>query len=131
MMKFEYKDLIGIPFVDGGRDYHGLDCYGLVMLIYARMGILLNEYNIAANDLVNVNKELVNHQNIWNKIENPEIGCVVLLSNGCSRSANHVGIYVGEDKFIHAYAYTGVCLSSLRRWKAHIIGYYLPPTEEV
>ena len=109
-MKFEYKDLIGIPFVDGGRDYHGLDCYGLVMLIYARMGILLDEYNIAANDLVNVNKELVNRQSVWNKIENPEVGCVVLLSNGCSHSANHVGNRV-HISFLHVTS--SVFLTSL------------------
>lgn len=41
----DYDDLIGIPFINGGRDRNkGFDCYGLVMEVYRRCGIALPEY---------------------------------------------------------------------------------------
>ena len=37
-MEFAYDDLIGVPFVDGGRDKNGLDCWGLVKEAFRRQG---------------------------------------------------------------------------------------------
>ena len=41
----DYSDLIGVPFKNQGRDKNiGLDCYGLVMEVYKKLGIQLPEY---------------------------------------------------------------------------------------
>ena len=124
----EYLDLIGVPFQDGGRDKNGLDCWGLVMLLLKRQGYDgICDYDISASCLSDIHDAMERQRRTWRKLEAPVPGCVILLANGCTARANHVGIVVDESHFIHSYAKTGVCLSTLRRWQAHILGYYLPP----
>lgn len=123
---FKYDDLIGIPFVDGGRDEKGLDCWGLVRLAFARQGILVEDYDIAAVKAETIAEKMKEQEAHWQKLDAPEIGCLVLLrlTPGCW--ANHVGIYVGNGKFIHAYLATGVCIDRLKHWQARIVGFYTP-----
>jgi len=42
---FNYDDLIGIPFVDGGRDITGLDCWGLALELFKRQGYIIHDYS--------------------------------------------------------------------------------------
>lgn len=126
-MIFEYENLIGIPFVDGGRDKEGMDCWGLAKECFRRQGISVKDYDISAMETVAIDHELKANENNWSKIDAPVIGCLVLINISCQGWANHVGIYVGDNKFLHAYANTGVCLSPIKRWRSHIKGYYLPP----
>lgn len=129
MRNFEYSDLIGVPFVDGGRDASGLDCWGLAKECFFRQGIIVQDYDISAMATIAIDHELKANENVWRKIEEPVVGCLVLINASCNGFANHVGIYVGDHKFLHAYAHTGVCLSTIKRWQSHIKGYYLPPKE--
>ena len=128
-MMFKYDDLIGIPFVDGGRDMEGMDCWGLAKVCFKRQEIAVQDYDISAFNAVKIDAELSTNSYVWQKMDNPVVGCLVLINISCQGFANHVGIYVGENKFIHAYANSGVCISTIKRWKSHIIGYYLPPKE--
>ena len=130
-MEIKYDDLIGIPFRDGGRDMTGLDCWGLVRIIYDRIGIDLPDYRIAAADELAVHEEMLEQEPRWRRLERPEAGAVVLIANGETGRANHVGVYIGDGRMIHAYAYSGVAISHTRRWAAHIIGYYKPRKENV
>jgi cell wall-associated NlpC family hydrolase len=123
----KYDDLIGIPFVDGGRDKNGYDCFGLVLELLERQGYDIQDYDISAFDLISINGELTKQQEKWTKLDNPITGCVILLANGCTADANHIGIVIDDYNFIHSYAYSGVCISKIKRWKSHILGYYLPP----
>lgn len=128
-MNFKYDDLIGISFKDGGRDKSGLDCWGLAKECFKRQRITVQDYDISAMATASIDRELQSNQTTWHEIDSPAIGCLVLINISCQGFANHVGIYVGAGKFIHAYAHTGVCLSTIRRWRSHIKGYYLPPEE--
>lgn len=123
----KYDDLIGIPFADGGRDKNGYDCWGLVAELLNRQEYDIQDYNISAFDLKSVNEKLTEQKEQWIKLEKPEIGCVILIANGCTADANHVGIVIDGYNFIHSYAYSGVCISKIKSWKSHILGYYLPP----
>ena len=125
----EYQDLIGIPFKDGGRDLDGLDCWGLAKIMLERQGYDdVPNYAISAYDIPSISNTIQSESHdAWRRINKPESGCVVLLANGCTPKANHVGIVIDDDRFIHSYCRTGVCISRLSRWRSHILGYYLPP----
>lgn len=126
-MEFLYDDLIGIPFADGGRDpKKGLDCWGLVKEAFRRQGYAVQDYNISAAKAANIAWTMKKQENDWIHLNEPRVGCLVLLRLTPRLWANHVGIYIGDGKFLHAYLPTGVCIDRLRRWQSRIVGYYSP-----
>lgn len=121
-------DLIGKPFVDGGRGPEGYDCYGLVMECYRRNGINLPEQNIGCMDTPKIASEIENQRPAWVRLNTPETPCLVAirLTPGI---VNHVGVYIGNGQFIHAYKNAGgVCINRIADpiWRRRIEGYYKP-----
>ena len=51
-----YEDLIGVPFVDGGRDTNGMDCWGLVRECFKRQGIVVKDYGISAAEELKISE---------------------------------------------------------------------------
>lgn len=126
-MDFAYDDLIGIPFVDGGRDpKKGLDCWGLVKEAFRRQGYEVPDYNISAAEAADIAGTMKKQEDDWIHLDEPHVGCLVLLRLTPGLWANHVGIYIGDGRFLHAYLPTGVCIDRLRRWQSRIVGYYSP-----
>jgi cell wall-associated NlpC family hydrolase len=75
---------LGVPYVWGGASPSGFDCSGLVMYVYAQLGISLPHYTVAQ----------------WNAsvpVSSPEPGDLVFF-NGLG----HVGIYIGGGQFVNA-----------------------------
>jgi peptidoglycan DL-endopeptidase CwlO len=75
---------LGVPYVWGGASPSGFDCSGLVMYVYAQLGISLPHYTVAQ----------------WNATEpiaSPAPGDLVFF-NGLG----HVGIYIGNGEFVDA-----------------------------
>jgi cell wall-associated NlpC family hydrolase len=92
---------LGVPYVWGGASPSGFDCSGLVMYVYAQLGISLPHYTVAQ----------------WNATEpigpsQMEPGDLVFF-NGLG----HVGIYLGGGQFVDA-PHTGavVRIDSLSSW---------------
>lgn len=126
-MDFAYDDLIGIPFVDGGRDpKSSLDCWGLVKEAFRRQGCEVPDYHISAIEAADIAGTMKRQEDDWIRLDEPRVGCLVLLQLTPGLWANHVGIYVGDGRFLHAYLLTGVCVDRLRRWQSRIVGYYSP-----
>jgi len=122
----EYEDLIGVPFVDGGRDKSGMDCWGLAREMFRRQGIDIPDYHVSAVSAVSVASQMGVDVAYWQKLAQPALGCLVLIRLSPDVWANHVGIYIGDGKFIHAYSATGVSIGRLRRWRSRIVGFYVP-----
>lgn len=128
-----FSKYIGIPFKDKGRTYEGLDCWGLLCLIFKEqfnieIPTFLDEYPTATN-FVEVGKLIEDNINIWIKIEQNtrKVGDVVLLR--LFGYPVHVGILVDRQRMIHVFRGTDTCLQKIYGmiWKKRICGIYRHP----
>lgn len=85
------KTFIGTPYVYGGTSPSGFDCSGFVYYIYKNFGVTLNR---VANDQ-SKNGYIVEKSDL-------QPGDIVLFSRTLDGYITHVGIYVGDGKFIHS-----------------------------
>lgn len=118
---------LGIPYKHRGRTTDGLDCWGLLKLVYADLGFRLFdiedlEYEKAWSLRHNYFKE--HCANDWDRVTFSEVLDAVLFFNS-RRAANHAGIILKDRKFIHCCR-AGVIISKLddEPWKKRIEGYY-------
>lgn len=125
-----YSDLIGVPFVDGGREKtSGFDCWGLVMEIYRRNGIELPDYKVACEDASRIHRTVVTQRFAWVRLEKelPDL-CLVVLRFNTAVMCNHTGVYLGEGRFIHTRSKIGVNIDRIDSpaWRKRIEGFYVP-----
>jgi len=96
-------DALGTPYLWGGTAANGFDCSGLVQWAYSQHGIRLprmsRDQAHAGNEIAPVLDAL-------------QPGDILLFSAQPGGGVTHVGMYVGEQKFIHS-ANSGVKLSRL------------------
>ena len=96
-------DALGTPYKWGGTAANGFDCSGLIQYAYAQHGIRLprrsRDQATAGNEIAPV-------------VEALQAGDILLFSARPGGGVTHVGMYVGEQKFIHS-SNTGVKLSRL------------------
>lgn len=124
-----HNKYIGIPYKDKGRDYSGLDCWGLVRLVYSeQFNIILpsfTEQYTTAEDLDLINETISYYKDGWEQVQEPEIGTIILFR--VMGTLSHVGIYIGDQKFIHARHGVGsVIVEKLDsvQWANRIFGFY-------
>jgi cell wall-associated NlpC family hydrolase len=103
---------MGVPYIFGGSSPSGFDCSGFVMYVFANAGISLPrtadvQYEVGTP----VNKG------------NLRAGDLVFFST-YTYGPSHVGISLGDDRFIHASSSKGVTIDSLNRdyWVSTYIG---------
>ena len=96
-------DAMGTPYVWGGTGANGFDCSGLIQYAYAKHGITLPRRSA---DQAKVGL-LVPRQ-----LEQVLPGDILTFSANPGGPVSHVGLYIGERRFIHSSS-TGVRLSLL------------------
>ena len=86
------KDFIGVPYLWGGQSVDdGFDCSGLTMTVYQLNGMNLPRHSMRQFDAgTSISK---------NDLQKGDL--VFFAGKGTNR-VSHVGIYIGNDKFIHA-----------------------------
>src|SRR5690625_3869036 len=118
---------IGIKFVDHGRSFHGSDCWGVVFLYYKHeKGIelpLLSDYQ-TTRDADGISQIVEAQKPSWTQTDEPMEGDVIVFRMAGKQT--HVGIYIGRNRFIHAFSGTDSCMESLKspRWASRIEGFY-------
>ena len=96
---------VGYPYVYGGSSPSGFDCSGFTSYVYRQFGYSLNRS--AANQLDNGTPVSMSEL---------QPGDLVLFKKAGtgSKRASHVGLYIGNNQFVHASTSTvGVIVSSL------------------
>ena len=85
------KSYIGTPYKSGGITRQGLDCSGLVLTIYRKFNIQLPRTSF-------------NQSKFGQPIPRSSLQPADLVFFKTSRyeTASHVGIYIGQGRFIHA-----------------------------
>jgi len=96
-----FNDLIGVPF-----KYDGMDCENLVKEVFKRYGAPVSDDCMARHSLTCYNLKQIAGKieeglENWNEIEKPEEPCLIAMSLGVPGFFNHVGVYIGDGKFIH------------------------------
>lgn len=95
---------VGYPYVYGGSSPKGFDCSGLTSYVYSQFGYSINR--TASNQLsngVSVEKSQLQPGDL-----------VFFRQNGSTKAASHVGVYIGNNQYVHASTPgVGVIISDL------------------
>lgn len=124
------QDYIGIPFVSGGRDRTGLDCYGLVRLILAEQygyqlpilsGLYTNALSLAETCTLFQNQVPILTAE---KLKEPETAAVALIQ--MRQLPCHLGLYCGDNSIIHSKYSLGAVIERVdsRVFPGKIMGWY-------
>ncbi|MGE0188172.1 MAG: C40 family peptidase [Steroidobacteraceae bacterium] len=83
--------LVGKPYIYGGADLQGFDCSGLVYYIHDALGIM-------------VPRTAADQQRAATSVDKSALhpGDLVFFATTKNRRVSHVGVYVGENRFVHA-----------------------------
>lgn len=97
-------DVLGTPYEWGGTAENGFDCSGLIQYAYGRHGIRLPRMS---------RDQATSGGIVTPVLEALKPGDILLFAARPSGGVTHVGMYVGEQTFIHSSS-TGVKLSRLQ-----------------
>jgi len=122
-------DLIGIPFVDSGRNPKtGLDCWGLVICASEILSdVKMPDFDIGAfcKKVISSKFKEERDSGKWVKLGGPEKGCLVVLRINPGFD-HHFGVCIDEKTFIHTMEKTMSIIEKFDHpyWKRKIHGYY-------
>ena len=106
------KRLEGIPYVYGGYTMSGFDCSGFIYFLHTQAGL----------DITRQSSESYFTQT--SVVPIPVVGDLVFFQNTYKQGISHMGIYIGDNQFIHAGS-KGVEVTSLDSsyWKEHFVSF--------
>ncbi|NLK69060.1 MAG: C40 family peptidase [Clostridiaceae bacterium] len=106
------KTFVGVPYVYGGSTPNGFDCSGFTKYV-------LNHFNIKAP------RSAHEYSSAGTSISRTDMkpGDVIMFDRYNNYRIGHVGIYLGNDKFIHASSSKGkVVIATLSKYSGNIMG---------
>ncbi|SMQ85087.1 peptidoglycan endopeptidase LytE [Bacillus sp. OV166] len=106
------KKLIGVPYVWGGSTPAGFDCSGFVYYAAKQAGMDIGRYSAAG------------FYDRTYYVNSPKPGDIVFFENTYKKGISHLGIYLGNNQFIHAND-SGVMISNMQSpyYQAHFASF--------
>jgi len=121
-----------LPYVEGGRDRSGVDCWGLIIVLYQHyFNVKLPDYsNItlpSLDDCENTSHKLEEkllEQSMFEEVEEPKFGDVVILK--VLGYPIHIGFVLDSKRMIHTGRSHGVTIEKFteKKWINKIVGFY-------
>lgn len=104
------KQYLGVPYVWGGSSPNGFDCSGFIQYLFKLKGI-------------STPRTVLEIWNYANHVETRGVGDLVFFTTYQS-GPSHIGIYLGDEQFIHASSSKGVTISDLTNsyWSSRYLG---------
>ena len=107
------NSLVGTPYLYGGNTPEGLDCSGLIYYAFNQGGLKIGRDSSEGYFYGNTTQ-----------VKNPIAGDIVFFQNTYKDGISHMGIYIGNNKFIHAGS-DGVEISDVTfsYWSTRLVAY--------
>lgn len=107
------KSMEGVGYKWAGTSPSGFDCSGFIYYVYKEAGMDIGRQSTDG------------FYNDSYYIDNPQEGDLVFFKNTYKSGISHMGVYLGDGKFIHASTSKGVTISSVNDsyWGKHFDGY--------
>ena len=120
----EAKRFVGLPYLHGGSSSYGMDCSGFVQFLFRQVGV-----NLPRNSYVQAKSDLLKTVDMANLQPGDLLFFNAKLKAQQEKgSINHVGIYLGDNEFIHSSTLNfdknraGVQISKLSDlWKGKLV----------
>jgi LysM repeat protein len=107
------NSVMGIPYSWGGSSLNGFDCSGFIYYAVNQAGKKIGRYSAEG------------YYNRTFYVDQPQSGDLVFFENTYKKGISHVGIYLGNNQFIHADEKKGVSIANLTSpyYTAHFDGF--------
>lgn len=108
------KQYIGVKYVSGGSTPNGFDCSGFTYYVYKQFG-----YTIPRSSTTQAGAGVAVAK------ENLQLGDLVIFRDGNNQNIGHVGIYIGNNQFIHSSSpgdYVKITSLSMSYYQTRYVG---------
>lgn len=122
-----WNEYVGLPYAARGRDHAGVDCWGLVRLVYAeQFDLALPSFadDYAASDRECIAELVATRQEGWMRAEASRSGDLVLMR--ILGAESHVGVVTTPGYFLHVREGQDAVVERLdsATWKHRVTGIY-------